>query len=53
MDVNTMRAVLNTLEKISVSGKDNHGYVLGLIQLFEKEIAKEVAKENDQDPEDG
>ena len=40
MDITTMRAVLNTLCKISVSGKENHGYILGLIQLFETEITK-------------
>lgn len=55
MDIGTMRAVLNTLEKISVSGKDNLGYVLGLIRLFEEEIirAAEEGTTPREDDEDG
>ena len=51
MDINTMRIVLNTLNKISVSGKENLGYVLGLVQLFESEILKK-AKEDAPDEQD-
>ena len=47
MDITTMRAVLNTLCKITVCGKENCGYILGLINLFEKEIMKETEKEGD------
>lgn len=53
MDIGTMRAVLNTLGKISVCGKDNMGYVLGLIRLFEEEIIRAAEEGTPHREDDG
>lgn len=51
MEIRTMRMLLNTLVKISVSGEDNLNMMLGSIQLLKGEIVKaeEEAKQREAD----
>lgn len=55
MEIRTMRALLNTLTRISVSGEDNLNMLLGSIQLLKGEILKaeeEARREADQNDHD-
>lgn len=40
MDEHTLRVLLNTLNRITVSGEENMGYVLGCIKLVKDTLAK-------------
>lgn len=48
MDANTVKLLINTLCKITISGKENMGMMLGCIKVLETELAKiEEAQKRD------
>lgn len=50
MDIKTLQIILNTLNKITVAGKENIAMVLGCINILEKTIRE--AEEEAQDDTD-
>ena len=42
MDEHTLRVLLNTLNRITVSGEENMGYVLGCIKLVKDALAQKA-----------
>ena len=52
MDARTIRALINTLNKIQVSGEENMNMMLGSIQLLRTELRKEEEKEAPKDDDD-
>lgn len=49
MDANTIRVLINTLNRIQVSGEDNMNMMLGSIQMLRTELRKEEEKEAPKD----
>ena len=48
MDAKTLQALINTLNRIPVTGKENMGMMIGCIAVLENELKKQGAA-NEQD----
>lgn len=54
MDIKTLQALINTLNRIPVTGKDAMGMMIGCITVLENEKRQQEAALNDSDhPDEG
>ena len=51
MDYKTLKTLLNTLNRIAVSGEENMNMLLGCIQLLKSEITRAETEEREKNAE--